>query len=428
VRSCKTLSGATLLRYYVHGKSYIDERAVMRDAADDVDYYYTLKDLYTVDALVNNRGHEVERVTYDAYGMPVMRAIRTTDVDYNGTVNAVDLGLVQAATDPCTDGPMLDIDGNGTINATDQGLVQSSYGPAVAMLYTSGLGNAYFFTGRRMHHFDSNLIDLGPAPNTAMQYNRARHYDPEHGRWLQRDSLGYSDSMNVYEYVKGSPGRYVDHGARSAGQPQNMASQDSPAVTPCNRKSPSFTFVGCDQGTVARAKQVGVQVGSMWCDIVDCIDDPAHSMDIYNCFRHAGLGPSLGEIPLIDYLGAIRSRLVSFASSLNLPKTPRIIECCPCNTLPYSTSGPMHTPNPGLFGTWMGQPIRICNDRSGIGWDDRHKFSHELMRWFVGDSRWNPWDNVERWDEAIACAFNYAIGKCGSTKNPKSGPRPGGSE
>jgi hypothetical protein len=105
---------------------------------------------------------------------------------------------------------MLDIDGNGTINATDQGLVQSSYGPAVATLYTSGPGNAYFFTGWRMHHFDSNLIDLGPAPNTAIQYNRARHYDPEHGRWLQRDPLEYHEGADLYEYVQSRAATLVD--------------------------------------------------------------------------------------------------------------------------------------------------------------------------------------------------------------------------
>jgi RHS repeat-associated protein len=182
-----------------------------------------------VDALVNNRGHEVERYTYDAYGMPVMRAIRTTDVDYNGTVNAVDLGLVQAATDPCTDGPMLDIDGNGTINATDQGLVQSSYGSAIATLYTSGLGNAYFFTGRRMHHFDSNLIDLGPAPNTAIQYNRARHYDLQHGRWLQRDPLIYVDGMNLYQYVVSRPANEADPTGEGVG-PGEGSGTDNPVL------------------------------------------------------------------------------------------------------------------------------------------------------------------------------------------------------
>jgi RHS repeat-associated protein len=160
--------------------------------------------------VVNNRGHEVEGCTYDAYGMPVMRAIRTTDVDYNGTVNAIDLGLVQAATDPCTDGPMLDIDGNGTINATDQGLVQSSYGSAIATLYTSGLGNAYFFTGRRMHFFETDFTGLGPEANTPIQYNRARHYDPQHGRWLQRDQLEHIQGTNPYQYVLSNPLVFYD--------------------------------------------------------------------------------------------------------------------------------------------------------------------------------------------------------------------------
>jgi RHS repeat-associated protein len=173
-----------------------------------------------------------------------MRAIRTTDVDYNGTVNAVDLGLVQAATDPCTDGPMLDIDGNGTINATDQGLVQSSYGPAVATLYTSGLGNAYFFTGRRLHHFDSNLIDLGPAPNTAIQYNRARHYDPQHGRWLQRDPVGYDGGgMSLYEYVLSDPTTLAD--------PRGEKPIECPASHSAISNDRPVTVNGCGSGWTA---------------------------------------------------------------------------------------------------------------------------------------------------------------------------------
>jgi hypothetical protein len=116
------------------------------------------------------------------------------------------------------------------------------------MLYTSGLGNAYFFTGRRMHHFDSNLIDLGPAPNTAIQYNRARHYDPEYGRWLQRDTLGevvrvtwgnyykkgqprfiglrrspkvYRDGMDLYQYGRSNPLKFIDPNGLVCGPAQD---------------------------------------------------------------------------------------------------------------------------------------------------------------------------------------------------------------
>jgi hypothetical protein len=70
--------------------------SVLYDAASEADCYYTLKDLYSVDGLVNNRGHEVERVTYDAYGMPLMKSIHVADVDYSGTVNATDTAAVVA--------------------------------------------------------------------------------------------------------------------------------------------------------------------------------------------------------------------------------------------------------------------------------------------------------------------------------------------
>jgi hypothetical protein len=123
-----------LQRYYVHGTGYVDERAVMHDAASEADCYYTLKDLYTVDSLVNNRGHEVERVTYDAYGMPLMKSIHVADVDYSGTVNATDTAAVVAnyGLSVGTFGPIYDIDGNGAINATDSGLVSAAYGSVMA--------------------------------------------------------------------------------------------------------------------------------------------------------------------------------------------------------------------------------------------------------------------------------------------------------
>jgi RHS repeat-associated protein len=201
-----------LQRYYVHGTGYVDERAVMYDAASDADYYYTLKDLYTVDALINNRGHEVERVTYDAYGMPLMRSIHVADVDYSGTVNATDTAAVVAnyGLSVGTVGPIYDIDENGSINAIDSGLVSAAYGSAIGTARVSSVGNPYLFTGRRMHFFETEFTGLGPEANTPIQYNRARHYDPQHGRWLQRDPIGYADGMNLYEYGRSNSARFVD--------------------------------------------------------------------------------------------------------------------------------------------------------------------------------------------------------------------------
>ena len=57
----------------------------------------------------------------------------------------------------------------------------------------SVLGNPYLFTGRRLDE------EMG------LYYYRARYYDCERGRFLQRDPLGYMDRMNLYEYVRGNP-------------------------------------------------------------------------------------------------------------------------------------------------------------------------------------------------------------------------------
>src|SRR5690606_13066332 len=62
----------------------------------------------------------------------------------------------------------------------------------------STVGNPYLFTGRR---WDKEI---------GLYYYRNRHYDPEHGRFLQRDPLGYVDGMGLYEYVMGNPVGYLD--------------------------------------------------------------------------------------------------------------------------------------------------------------------------------------------------------------------------
>ncbi len=62
----------------------------------------------------------------------------------------------------------------------------------------SAIGNPYLYTGRE---YDKE---------TGLYYYRARYYDPVHGRFLQRDPIGYGDGMGVYVYVGNNSLKMID--------------------------------------------------------------------------------------------------------------------------------------------------------------------------------------------------------------------------
>jgi RHS repeat-associated protein len=62
----------------------------------------------------------------------------------------------------------------------------------------SAFANPYLFTGRA---YDAE---------TGLYYYRARYYDFATGRFLQPDSTGYIDGLNLYAYVANSPMNWVD--------------------------------------------------------------------------------------------------------------------------------------------------------------------------------------------------------------------------
>lgn len=59
-------------------------------------------------------------------------------------------------------------------------------------------GNVYCYTGRR--------IDA----ETGYYYYRARYYDPDMGRFLSADPIGYGDGLNMYAYVGNDPLNFTD--------------------------------------------------------------------------------------------------------------------------------------------------------------------------------------------------------------------------
>ena len=142
-------------RAYIYG-NYIDEVLIMTDLSvqGEPDYYYAHDHLYSVVALfVDDDGPPdtivTERYEYDAYGK-----VRIMDASYGARTS-------------------------------------SSY------------DNPYYFTGRRR-----DALDTSGA--FKIYYYRARYYDAETGRFLQRDPAQYVDGLNLYFYALNNPIGFVD--------------------------------------------------------------------------------------------------------------------------------------------------------------------------------------------------------------------------
>jgi RHS repeat-associated protein len=81
----------------------------------------------------------------------------------------------------------------------------------------SAIGNPYLYTGQRW------------APETENHYYKNRYQRPSLGRFISRDSQGYVDGMNEYEYVRSHPNWYLDPVGLAAWQATEGAYKDQDA-------------------------------------------------------------------------------------------------------------------------------------------------------------------------------------------------------
>jgi RHS repeat-associated protein len=119
------------------------------------------------------------------------------------------LGPAIRQSDPACAGMKLDADTD--VDQTDFGLFQRCWSgtepAAPGCTGAGGPGGGLPASGSFVLH--GRPVDVLPDGH-ALLFVRARFYDLQHGRWLQRDPKGYVDGGNLYEAFGGNAVRNVD--------------------------------------------------------------------------------------------------------------------------------------------------------------------------------------------------------------------------
>ncbi len=168
-------------------------------------WHFVTDHQFSVRAVIDGASKAVhERVEYDAHGRP--RVWLGADIypinGPDGQINTFDYGSQYISWFNALD-PRADLNGDGQVNFHDltiyAGLYNSQqYGGCLSDANPLGPMNAIGFAG---YHWDEEL---------GLWLSRHRVYDPELGRWVQRDPAGYIDGLSLYLYAGGNPFSFID--------------------------------------------------------------------------------------------------------------------------------------------------------------------------------------------------------------------------
>ncbi|MDH3976860.1 MAG: hypothetical protein OEV42_21575, partial [Deltaproteobacteria bacterium] len=216
----KTIDG-DFIYYDVAGKSY---QTPFTDVADSVDYGYDYEERLISVKRVFGLSSTVVEYKYDVSGRRIGRTVTkdgvmTANMEYlydNEDIVAVyENGVL---TKEFIHGPGIDeplaiktggnwyyyhADGLGSVMALTDGSgakVGSSYGyDSFGNLVKGTLDKNYTYTGREWDK------------EAGLYYYRARFYDPETGRFISKDPIGFAGGdVNLYSYVQQNPVNWVD--------------------------------------------------------------------------------------------------------------------------------------------------------------------------------------------------------------------------
>lgn len=220
--------------------------------------WYALSDVqFSVVALITPTALVAERVVYDPYGRA--RQHHPTDYDGNGDATITDLYAFMSAR---TAGDIqADWERDGDVDVADLFAYLAVYTPYLSPVVDAGrISWEYTPGGISPLRPDNPIGYCGYVfnPETDDYTVRFRHYDPEIGRWLERDPFEFIDGMNLVTYARNSPMRYNDPVGLDAGWARRgsndpwLASQDL---------KPNQCYP-CEEGMIRTSREAGERVFS----------------------------------------------------------------------------------------------------------------------------------------------------------------------
>ncbi len=214
---CETRNGSgNMVQQFIHGTQYIDELVMVR-VAKKGDLYVHQDANWNVIGATDLAGSVVEAYTLSPYGeLTVDQETGFGDRDGDGDVDATDKGTpgtdcTGTVTGACR---VLDLDFDGDYDSADA--TEFDFLPQGSMIHPGRIAtNVDQPFGHQGLLFDAEI---------GSYQNRARQYDQDGRRFLQRDELGasfprgnaYVDGLNVYQYVRSQPTRRTDSSGRAS--------------------------------------------------------------------------------------------------------------------------------------------------------------------------------------------------------------------